>query len=504
MSEKTSRNFTGRLKSFISSESCFRLLVVFFALQALWIALSGRYPMAFDESFHIGIIKLYAHHISPFWNGYPPDSSAFGPVTHDPSYLYQWLMSFPYRLSSNVIFLRVINVALFTAGLPLYRRLLLKTGASRAITHFCMALFVLIPIAPLLAAQINYDNLFFPMVALSLLLAVDFSEKLRQGHFDMKRLLILAVVAMLASLVKYAFLPIALTIAGYLLIRLWQTYRGNTKLIPDIKSSWLGMTVAGRWLLSFFVLISMGLFAQRYAVNLVKYHAPLPSCTQVLTIDQCKAYGPWYRDYKYAQSKPAHRQTSPLVFDADWLYGMWFRTFFAVDGPGTNFATRGPFVLPAVGAIAFSALAIIFTALSWRSVTHRYNRRVIWFFVAVMGAYVGALWIDGYRSFLQTGQPVALNGRYLLILYPLLMVILALGVNTYLGSRQRLKMVIAGLALLCMFWGGGALTYILRSSDAWYFPDTPMKSANHAIQNVIGPLVPGNDDTGAFMGHHGT
>ena len=511
-SKKAPRSFSGRLKSFVSSESWFRLLVIFFALEALWIALSGRYPMAFDENFHLGIIKLYAHHISPFWSGNSPGSGAFGPVAQDPSYLYQWLMSFPYRLinaitssqTAQIVVLRLINIALFAAGLPLYRRLLLKTGASRAIIHFCLALFVLIPIAPLLAAQINYDNLFFPLTALALLWTIDFGEKLRRGRFDMRRLLGLAVVVMLNCLVKYAFLPIALVVAGYLLVRLRQTYESPGKLSGDIKKAWIGMSVRSRWLLVSLLVLSFGLFAQRYLVNLVRYHTPVPSCEQVLTTKECSIYGPWARDYSYAHTKPAGATSNPLVFDADWFYGMWFRTFFAVDGPATDFMTRGPLIMPSVGAIVFSVSALAATLISWREMTKRYEKSVIWLFVAVMAVYAAALWVDGYRSFLQTGQPVAINGRYLLVAYPLLMVILALGANTYLRSRVHLKMAIAGMALLCMFWGGGALTYILRSNDAWYLQNTPMKSANHAVQNVVGPLVPGNDTPRSFMGRHGT
>ncbi|HVX48332.1 MAG TPA: hypothetical protein VHA05_03185, partial [Candidatus Saccharimonadales bacterium] len=210
------------------------------------------------------------------------------------------------------------------------------------------------------------------------------------------------------------------------------------------------------------------------------------------------------RDYEYVQKKPDNITANPLVFDADWFYGMWFRTFFAVDGPATDFMTRGPLVLPASGAIVFAVLALSATLAVWRKLMERYETGVIWLFVAVMVLYVGALWVDGYHSFVRTGQPVALNGRYLLVVYPLLMVVLALGVNTYLRSRAQLKMAAAGVALLCMFWGGGALTYILRSSDAWYISGTPMKAANHAVQRVIGPVVPGNGEPGLFMGRHGT
>jgi hypothetical protein len=506
MPDKTPRSFTERLKSFLASELCFRLIVCFFVLEALWIAFSGLYPMAFDENFHLGIIKLYAHHPSPFWTAPPPGTEAFGPVSRDPSYLYQWLMSFPHRVISvitenqttQVIFLRLINIGLFASALPLYRRLLLKTGASRTITHFCLALFVLIPIAPLLAAQINYDNLFIPLTAITLLLTIQFNGELSRGKVNLQILAWLAIVVMLVCLVKYAFLPIALAIGAYLLVRLY--------LVSRTKMSWR-ISYGSKWwrLLAVTLLIfTAGLFAERYMVNLLRYHKPVPSCEKVLSIEQCKSYGPWNRDYKYSQLKSDDAQTSPFIFTADWFYAMWFRTFFAVDGPATTYETRGPLIMPSVGAIIFLVISIAMTLSAFKQTVRRYNSQVIWLFVGVIIAYTVALWVDGYQSFLQTGRPVALNGRYLLPVYPLLIIVLGLGVNVYLKSRQQLKLVFAGLALLCMVWGGGALTYILRSNDVWYWRDTPLKGVNHTTQDVIGPIVPGNAEPRIFMGRHGT
>jgi heme/copper-type cytochrome/quinol oxidase subunit 2 len=496
MPKHTPGSFTNRLTSFLASEQCFWLLIAIFILEALWIALSGRYPMAFDENYHLGIIRLYTHHISPFWTTNSPGVDALGPVARDPSYLYQWLMSFPYRVSSNVIFLRVINIGLFTSGLLLYRRLLLKTGAPRAIVHFCLALFVLIPVVPLLAAQINYDNLFLPLTALALLLALSLSNQLNRRRLNLKTLAWLFIVITLTCLVKYAFLPIALAIVLYLAIRLLKTRK--------IKASWESAPRSTIWLMIAFLILSFGLFTERYGINLARYHKPVASCEKVLSVQQCKAYSPWNRDYKYAQMKPVDATTSPLVFTADWFYGMWFRTFFAVDGPASIYATRGPFVLPAVGAIVFSVTALGMTLVSFRQVLRNYNKQVLWLFIFAAAAYVAALWLDGYQSFLQTGQPVALNGRYLVPIFPLLLIILALGANTYLMSHDKLKLALAVTALVCMLWGGGALTYILRSGDAWYWPNSPLKSVNHTVQDTIGPLVPGNSDPMAFMGHHGT
>src|SRR3954469_13979749 len=110
-----------RLYAAVSSDKFFWGVVILLVVQALWIALSGRYPMAYDEDFHLGVIRLYSHHLSPFWNGHPAGGDAFGAVARDPSYLYHYLMSFPYRLISfitssqmaQVLVLRFINIGLF-------------------------------------------------------------------------------------------------------------------------------------------------------------------------------------------------------------------------------------------------------------------------------------------------------------------------------------------------------------------------------------------------------
>jgi hypothetical protein len=499
MTSPANRDFR-RITAFLGSKRFFGAIVALLIVQAAWLALSGRYPMAFDEDFHLGIIRLYAHHISPFWSGQPAGANAFGAVARDPSYLYQYLMSFPYRLVSvftssqtaQVLVLRFINIGLFAAALPLYRRLLLKTGASRAIVHLCLAIFVLIPVVPLLAAQINYDNLLLPMTALSLLLTVNFTQGLRRTRrLNLKNLLWLAIVVTLTCLVKYAFLAILLVIGAYLVIQLWRAY-------PDIKV--LRPGPAASWLLIILLVLSLGLFTQRYAVNIARYHKPVPECDKVLSVKQCRAYPPWNRDYVLTQTKGDARGTdSPLTFTADWFYGMWLRTFFAVDGPASNFATRGPLILPGIGAIVFASAALLATVVTMKRLLRRYDASVIWLFISVTAVYVGALWLNGYQSFLQTGQAEAINGRYLLPVLPLLLVILALGVNTLLGHRQALKIAFASASLLCLLWGGGALTYILRSDNSWYWHNQTVYDANHAVRNTLGPITPGYYSPTEFM-----
>lgn len=501
-------SFSRRLVGLIGSRKFFWAVVALLVLQAAWIALSGRYPMAFDEDFHFGLIKLYAHHLSPIWSGQPPDSDTFGAVARDPSYLYQYLMSFPYRLVNlfthnqtiQVLSLRAINIGLFAWGLTLYRRLLLQTGASRAIVHACLLAFVLVPIAPFLAAQINYDNLFLPMVALALVLVLRFDRQItHHKRLDVKTLAELLVVCLSASLVKYAFLPVFLVIIGFIMVRIWQ-YRQRPEPKHRLTSVWWRLSGwLGLGLLVMVVTVPV-LFGERYGVNLVRYHKPVPDCAQVLNIQRCSSYGPWVRDYNFEINKVnTGVKKGPLAFSSDWFYGMWLRTFFTVGGPSTDYQSRGPFPVPGISAIVLAVAAAIASVVTLRRLMRTYQAPVLWLFAAVTAGYAFVLWLDDYRAFRQTGQPVAINGRYLLPVLPLIVLVSALALAELLQRRLAAKLAIAGVALLCLAWGGGALTFILRSNDIWYWPNQTVLSANHLVQRTVGPLTPGYGNPAEFL-----
>ncbi|MFI5270873.1 MAG: hypothetical protein ACHQT9_02410 [Candidatus Saccharimonadales bacterium] len=498
---KSSSESEHRFARFLSSEKVFWAIVVFFVFEALWIALSGRYPMAFDEDFHLGIIRIYAHHLSPFWGTQPPGTEAYGAISRDPAFLYHWLMSFPYRLISlftndqniQVIILRFINIGLLGASLPFFRRLLAKTGASKALVNASLGIFVLVPVVPLLAAQINYDNLMIPMTAISLLLTVSLTEKFsKKKPIDVRLLLLTLIACLSTSLVKYSFLPIFIVIIGFV-------YYYAVKKYSNIKNIWLnlkkGFTLVPRKQLIALVLFSLiffGVFIQRYGVNIVKYHKPVPGCSQVLTEKQCSNYGPWLRDYTNKQAKdidnvPTHLNT----YIGDWFYGMWLRSFFTVDGPATLYETRGPFRVPAQSAIIFIVLGTAALIFTFRRLLKKYHSPVIWLFVITSLFYLIILWLDDYQIYLSTAAPVAINGRYIFPVLPLIILVIALAYDEVLRKWYRLKVLLMVTVFICMILGGGSLTYILRSRDVWYWNSQPVYDANHAVQRFIGPITPG-------------
>src|SRR5580704_2464794 len=140
------RTFLRQVAQILGSRRLFLITLCYFVFQSGWIALSAVYPQAFDENFHFGIIKVYASHWSPFLTKQPVGGDPYGALARDPSYLYHYLMSFPYRFfhlfthdqTSLVIALRLIDVCLFTIGLILFRRVLLRAKISRALTNVLM------------------------------------------------------------------------------------------------------------------------------------------------------------------------------------------------------------------------------------------------------------------------------------------------------------------------------------------------------------------------------
>lgn len=479
---------------FLGSERCFYMVIICFVLQALWLAATARYPMAFDENFHFGLIQLHANQWLPFFTHQPTNADAYGAVVRDPSYLYHFLMSIPYRLirlitpntTAQIIVLRLINIALFASGFALFRRLLLRLGGSRPLVHTCLLLVSLLPIVPFLAAQINYDNLLFPVTAGALLMVFTWSDALRTGKPTFAQSSLLASLLLLACLIKYAFLPILAAVAIIMIWQLWGQRRhwaalwGST--LAELRRSPAVAVAAGVLLV-----VSVGLFSERYAVNTVRYHTPIPDCAQVLSVADCSQYGPWQRDYLYAQQKPSEFKPSLYDYLGDWLHGMWERSLFAISD---TYVTMPP--LPIIGWTA-SIVAVLGGVLFLR-----YGRRILadhpyrQYMLAILAVYTLTLFVYIYRAYAKTGVAVAVNGRYLVPFLPIIFLYAGLGFSKLLRKRPALKAAAALIVFLFFLQGGGALTFTVQSDPTWNWQSAPVVNANSAARKVLHPLIAGS------------
>ncbi|HVV25940.1 MAG TPA: hypothetical protein VHC21_02830 [Candidatus Saccharimonadales bacterium] len=484
----------------MQSKTCFGLIVALFVIESVWIAISSSYPMAFDEDFHFGIIKLYAAQWSPFFAHQPAHANAFGALTSDPSYLYHYLMSFPYRLISlwtsyqptQIVCLRLIDVALVACSLVWFRALLLRTKASSALVNAALLFFVLIPVLPLLAGQINYDDLLLPLAALAMLTGLDVRQQLLARRVPVGRLLKLGAICMFASLVQFEFLPIFAAIAAYVGWQIWRLRRAAEKN-HRWQTAW---QVTGRFYRLAAVavfLVALGLFGQRYGTNLVAYKTPVPQCNQVLTVSQCAAYTPWFRNYSDALQKTSVN-LNPLHYSVTWAYGMFEHSFFISSSganPNAMYIHISPLpIIAGTAAVIFGGGMLLLVCRPRRTRALLRQHQPLGFLLFISAVYCAVLWLWNFHDYVNLGAAVALNGRYLLPVMPPVMLAIGLAYRQWLGNRLNLKAGLLVIAFLLFLQGGGALTFIEASNANWYWSQSALpRTLNSTAQKIVKPLI---------------
>jgi hypothetical protein len=487
-----------RLNTLLRSTTFFYVIIGFFVLEALWFVFSAIYPMAFDEDFHFGLIQLYSHHLSPFLSEQPANADQYGAVARDPSYLYHYLMSFPYRLIAvftksetiQVIILRLMNVAMFTWSLFLYRKVMQKAQASSALINVALAIFVLIPIVPQLAAHVNYDNIFMVLMPLMCLSGFGIIEGLRERKINVAALLSFIAVCMFMSLIKYAALPIILAAIIFILVIFFQNFWGHFgKLLPSVKKSYAATSKAIRIAVLGSLLIMSVLFVQRYGVNLAQYKNPVPDCGDVLTVEQCNKYSPWARDHGYTVGKNPDFVASPATFMGKWLRGMWHRLFFAINGAKSYYNNYRELPIPSQTAVVLSVVGLVSMVVWWRVIFK--DNILLSFCIAITLGYIAVLWLNGYSDYSRLGVAVAINGRYLLPVLLLLAIPMARGISLTLAKFgwTAVKPALATLTILLFLHGGGVFTFILRSDKTWYWPNATVEHVNNGARKVLAPIT---------------
>lgn len=483
------------VRRFLASRLCWRLVLGLFLLEALWFVFSARYPMAFDESYHFGLIQLHAKQWLPYFTAQPDGAGVYGAIVRDPSYLYHWLMSYSYRFTAlfthnqtaQIIVLRLLNVAMFIAALLLARNIVRRLGTGAALTNALLAVFILIPVVPFLAATINYDNMFFLMVVVTMGLTLRLVEGLRVKRIDAFTSLLLVALMLLSSLIKYPYLPVFAVTVLFLVWKLWRNGLLVKEGLRSFMSSFTALSVLKRVLLVLLCVVAMGLFAERYGQNLINYHNPVPACDAVISQDECAQYGPYGRDQHYKQIKPASFHPNIAVYGWEWLWGMWYRLFFAISD---NYATAPPLLIISCTAVVCAALMCVGIALRFRALFTGHPGRQYVFWVIV--AYTLVLFADGFSAYSKTGQPVAINGRYLIPFFPFIFAFGGLAWSQLLHRRPGVKVAAASLVIaVLLLQGGGTMTFIIRSNDNWMWPNATVRSVNRTVRSVAWPFILG-------------
>ncbi len=477
---------------FIGSSQFFWAIITIFLAETVWLAVTSKFQMAYDEVYHLGLIQYFGHHINPIVTHQDSSTYQFGALEQGTSLLYHYLMSFPYRLISwctdslvvQVIFLRLINVGLAVVNLIVARKLLRLLCIPSIVTNMVIFLFALTPVVTILSAQISYDNLLIPLTTLCTYLLVRFVQNLRQNKFDTKSLLALVATCFVNSLVKFAFLPIFF---GIVLVVAYAvtTYARKPKvhLLSSVKEDFVQLRNWVKIPLIVLVVLSGGLFYRIYGVNVVRYQNPVPQCDQVLNAADCTHYYAWESNFEAASSAKEHPRprSNLLVYDGYWLLLVITGSYGAVE-PLTGTLYLPPIYL--LGVLLLLTAAIGTTIVNFKKIIQ--SRAEVSILLILSFSYIVVLWARNYHDYLQLGVPQAVHGRYLVPVLLYVYVILGLGAwyVVHRGGQRvhRIGAIVAALTILLFITCGGFTQYVLgvdhsyghlHASNNFFLTDAP-------------------------------
>ncbi|MFZ1483892.1 MAG: hypothetical protein WAS36_02675 [Candidatus Saccharimonadales bacterium] len=447
----------------------FALVVLLFVAEASYLAIMNSYPMAYDESYHFGLIQFYSQNLNPFVSSQDASTYVYGNIVDNPSWLYHYLLSFPYRLleltgslRTEVTGLRMFSVAFVAASLVVLYRIAHQLRLPSWLGVLVVAIFALTPVVTVLSAQMNYDNLiiFITLACVSVLLSL-FAQA-RTGVVAPRSLFAMISLVCFGSLVKFSFLPLALAFALAtvgLVLYVVSKKRGQafTAFGQSIRSAnkWVIGTLAALTLL--ITSLTIGFYGQ----NVAQYKTPVPDCAQVLSVQACMAYSPWSRNYTLEtayQAGGVETTANTLLYIKGWVLTMTTQLF-------GNIAPNGGFSYADKKLLIVFALAMLVTGivalLSIVTTLKTYPQLGLVLGIAVL--YLAALFLRNYTEFLRFGIPTAIQGRYFAPVLAILYLAIAIGAYTWVTQRKHnyrlMQLGLATLVLGSMVTFGGAMSY---------------------------------------------
>ena len=462
-------------------------VVVVFALQATWVAVSVRFVI-YDEKYHLAAIKAFSTRWTPFIH----QSAADGPVgdiERYGSYLYHYLLSFPYRAAQGLglgedvtlVMLRLFSV-LFVSGALIYAwRLFRELGAGPVTANVALAVVAMMPLTVFLAGTLNYDNL------LALLATAFFYYSLKlykADRVDVGLWLKVLLVGGLAAVTKYTFLALAPVIVAGILVR--QVPLARTGLRPSVRDFFTvpGRGVAkARALLALGALLACALVVERYGLNLIHYGTPFPSCLAVHSPTICGMDPIFARNSQVALAHapvPLSLSGAVAYLSYQWIPLMvQYLTYIGTFGPdGVIRTSLGPHILGVL--LAWSLPVVLGLVVLATTVLRRVRGGRL--LLATASLYVVVLFAQNYSAYAKLGQPLGIQGRYVLVILPIIVGLACMALAQLIsmaGASARPRAAVGAVVAIAfvLSQGGGVTTYLWAADGAWWRTDSGVRFA---------------------------
>ena len=442
------------VENVISSNLFLKLTILWFLIQCIFFAMTTKYGLPPDETYHYTYIKLFAEHSpSPILYDQGNYHVLLEAVKH-PFFLYHFLLGFPFlvirNLPSAYIILRLINVVFGLLSLYfvyLVSNQLKISKLARNLTIFMLSntlMFVFI------FSAVSYDTMFIliSMVGVYLLLRL-------QQKISANQLLLFVAVVFTGIFVKINFLPMAAILMTLFFVKY---FKKLPKVAVDFKKKF-----SINQKLNILLIIVIGflsiLFVQRYVGNVLNYGKIVPDCDQVQTINYCMKNSIFRRIQSIASLEKQEAGVSTISYIIIWSKLMTQRTFgiFAHH-------IRFPAINLIVGWVIFMFfIGVAFLAKLWKRKDSGITT------VAVITIfYLIALIAQNYFQTYKTSFNIelAVHGRYAFGVLPFIFLLIT--EYTLRGLRSSLLRFLYISITIVIFIVAGFPTYIIKSEDTWF------------------------------------
>lgn len=438
------KNFPEILLRSVASPIFLWLTFAWFIFQTVWMALSTNLGISPDESYHYGLIQLFAH------NGWLPfihNQAGYywlGEVVHSPFILYHYLFSLPYHLfsgSSHALeILRLLNVPLAALSFFLANRLSQELKLSPLAKNLSLFMLANTLMFVFLSGMLNYDNLLIPLSLLSFILVI---KVIKRSSITLLIALLAALFAGLLTAVN--FLPVAFAIVVTI------TYRFRRNIVLGPRSEIKSVTNS---ILVVVAILLLALFSQRYLFNLAKYHTYSPACDKVNTVTQCMQNGIYKRSVGLKAT--AHSVgITPMEYFTSWVWNM----------NNDTFGILGHKSIPPNRVVKFWTEVLLL--ISPLIIVRLYRNRGAWTLLLLFWVfYTLTLFTKNYLGYEHSGANLGVQGRYLFPFLPLAYFLL----NKYVlqGLARKSWQSLYVLLTIAIFIVSALPTYLVKASPDWY------------------------------------
>lgn len=466
-------------------------IIVLFIAQAGWVALSFRYPMIYDEYFHFGLIEYFSHQISPWIFNQPERLDLYSSLAREPYLLYHYLLSFPYRFldlftdnfAVQVISLRFINIILYATGLYVFWLVFRELKVKPVFRNVALLFFSLLPVSVHVAAHVNYDNAIILLTAVFMLIC---AKSIKSPRLLWQHYALLTLVGMSGSLMKPSFIPIFAS--GFIFVTVYVIRAYGKAGIVELASSYKKTAAWSRVLIIVPLVLVGVLFIERFGINVIQHHTLDPKCEASLSEERCSSNPINAREDILKESTGSRVPIQQPEYVALWA-NETIRTLLITGSNtsgigGTKYGA--PLPLPYMVVFWGAVAALMLTSLALYENRKQISNVAI---VLIVAAYLVALLYINYSTYMRYYTPIGIQGRYILPILPVLIVFALTGVNYLFGKYRTLKLAALLSVFILYLNGAGVVTHVVRSTDAWYWDNTIVRSANKQVREVISPVV---------------